>query len=146
MTQRAVDSSTQSKTGSGVLLAVLACGQFLMTLDSSVMNVSMATVTNDLDTTVTGIQSAITMYTLVMASLMITGGKVGAIIGRKRAFGIGQLSMGLARSRPQSHQILRCCCSVGRCLRGSAPHSSCRPLLRWWRRTFRPLSEPPPTA
>ena len=37
----------------------------------------------------TGIQTAITAYTLVMAMLMITGGKVGAMIGRKRAFAIG---------------------------------------------------------
>ena len=60
-----------------------------MTLDSSVMNVSIATVTNDVGTTVTGIQTAITFYTLVMASLMITGGKLGQILGRKRAFAIG---------------------------------------------------------
>src|ERR1700759_5129482 len=60
-----------------------------MTLDSSVMNVSIATVAKDVGTTVTGIQGAITAYTLVMACLMITGAKVGAIIGRKRAFGIG---------------------------------------------------------
>ena len=67
----------------------LAAGQFLMTLDSSVMNVSIATVAKDVNTTVTGIQAAITFYTLVMASLMITGGKVGQILGRKRAFAIG---------------------------------------------------------
>src|SRR5436309_9590181 len=60
-----------------------------MTLDTSVMNVSIATVAEDVGTTVTGIQGAITAYTLVMATLMITGGKVGAIIGRKRAFSIG---------------------------------------------------------
>src|SRR5262245_28203814 len=60
-----------------------------MILDSSVMNVSIATVAKDVDTTVTGIQTAITLYTLVMASLMITGGKVGQILGRKRAFAIG---------------------------------------------------------
>ena len=60
-----------------------------MTLDSSVMNVSIATVAKDVDTTVTGIQGAITAYTLVMAALMITGAKVGAMIGRKRAFAIG---------------------------------------------------------
>src|SRR5690349_16455538 len=60
-----------------------------MTLDSSVMNVSIATVAKDVGTTVTGIQTAITLYTLVMASLMITGGKVGQILGRKRAFAIG---------------------------------------------------------
>src|SRR5690349_1885554 len=60
-----------------------------MTLDSSVMNVSIATVAKDVGTTVTGIQTAITLYTLVMASLMITGGKLGQILGRKRAFSIG---------------------------------------------------------
>src|SRR4249920_306623 len=60
-----------------------------MTLDSSVMNVSIATVAEDVGTDVTGIQTAITFYTLVMASLMITGGKVGQIVGRKRAFAIG---------------------------------------------------------
>jgi len=95
VSDRSVATSVESKAGSGVVLAILASGQFLMTLDSSVMNVSMATVANDLDTTVTGIQSAITMYTLVMASLMITGGKIGAIIGRKRAFGIGLVIYGV---------------------------------------------------
>jgi len=60
-----------------------------MTLDTSVMNVSIATVAKDVHTTVTGIQSAITFYTLVMAALMITGGKLGKILGHKRAFAIG---------------------------------------------------------
>lgn len=68
-------NTPSTRTGSGLVLAVLASGQFLMTLDSSVMNVSMATVAADLDTTITGIQTAITLYTLVMATLMITGGK-----------------------------------------------------------------------
>jgi MFS family permease len=72
-----------------LVLFTLASGQFLMTLDSSVMNVSIATVAKDVGTTVTGIQGAITAYTLVMASLMITGAKIGALIGRKRAFAIG---------------------------------------------------------
>jgi MFS family permease len=53
------------------------------------MNVSIATVAKDVHTTVTGIQTAITLYTLVMASLMITGGKIGQIVGRKRGFAIG---------------------------------------------------------
>jgi len=80
--------STASKAAGGVLLT-LAAAQFLMTLDSSVMNVSMATVASDLGTTITGIQTAITLYTLVMATLMITGGKIGTLIGRRRAFAIG---------------------------------------------------------
>ncbi len=90
----ASESQTSELTGkaasaASVVLLTLAAGQFLMTLDSSVMNVSIATVAKDVGTTVTGIQGAITAYTLVMAMLMITGAKVGAIIGRKRAFTIG---------------------------------------------------------
>lgn len=73
----------------GSVLFTLALAQFLMALDSSVMNVSIATVAKDLGTTVTGIQVAITLYTLVMAAFMITGGKIGQILGRKRAFMIG---------------------------------------------------------
>ena len=72
-----------------MVLVLLASGQFVMTLDSSVMNVSMAVVASDLGTTISGIQTAITLYTLVMATMMITGGKIGTIIGRRRAFGIG---------------------------------------------------------
>ena len=79
----------------GMVLFTLASAQFLMTLDSSVMNVSIATVAKDLGTSVTGIQTAITMYTLVMATLMITGGKVGQILGRKRAFAIGCVIYGV---------------------------------------------------
>ena len=81
-------------SGTGFVLLVLAAGQFLMTLDSSVMNVSIRQVAADVGTTVTGIQTAITLYTLVMASLMITGGKVGAIAGRRRAFSAGLIIYG----------------------------------------------------
>jgi MFS family permease len=79
----------------GTVLVTLASAQFLMTLDSSVMNVSIATVAEDVGTTVTGIQTAITLYTLVMAMCMVTGGKIGSIIGRKRAFAIGCVIYGL---------------------------------------------------
>ena len=85
-----VTGSTGAGTrAAGVVLLTLAAGQFVMALDTTVMNTAIATVAQDLGTTVTGIQTAITMYTLVMASLMITGGKVGEILGRKRAFTIG---------------------------------------------------------
>src|SRR6185437_7918602 len=80
------------RRASSTVLMTLAAGQFLMTLDTSVMNVSIATVAKDVGTDVTGIQTAITLYTLVMASLMITGGKLGSMIGRRRAFAIGCVS------------------------------------------------------
>ena len=82
-------TTERAAAGAGIVLLTLASAQFLMTLDSSVMNVSIATVTNDVGTTVTGVETAITFCTLVMASLMITGGKLGQILGRKRAFAIG---------------------------------------------------------
>ena len=82
---KTADSPAKART----VLLTLAAGQFLMALDSSVMNVSIATVADDLSTTVTGVQGAITAYTLVMAMFMIPGGKVGTLIGRKRAFTIG---------------------------------------------------------
>ena len=89
------------------VLITLAAGQFLMTLDSSVMNVAIATVAEDVGTTITGIQTAITLYTLVMAMLMISGGKIGSMIGRRRAFaigcviyGIGSLTTALAPNLP----------------------------------------------
>jgi EmrB/QacA subfamily drug resistance transporter len=92
-TEVASGSTGAPTTGSAVLL-ILASGQFLMTLDSSVMNVSIKSVANDLGTTVTGIQTAITLYTLVMAAFMITGGKVGALMGRRRAFALGLVIYG----------------------------------------------------
>jgi EmrB/QacA subfamily drug resistance transporter len=70
-------------------IAVLAAAQFVMVLDSSVMNVSISQIVADLDTTIQGVQLAITAYTLVMAALMLAGAKLGDIIGRERTFAIG---------------------------------------------------------
>ena len=88
MTEASVAVDGRADAAKAVLLTLTAA-QFVMILDASVMNVSIATVASDLGTTVTGIQTAITLYTLVMAALMITGGRMGAILGRKRAFTIG---------------------------------------------------------
>lgn len=71
------------------VLIVILLAQFIIVVDSTFMNVSISTLVADFDTTVTGIQNAITLYTLVMAAFMIAGAKVGDIIGRKRAFVIG---------------------------------------------------------
>ena len=71
------------------VLAVLAAAQFLMVLDQAVMNVSISQLVADFDTTVTTIQAVIALYALVMAGLMLTGGKLGDIFGRRRVFTIG---------------------------------------------------------
>src|SRR3954451_5077730 len=88
-------------------IAILASAQFIMTLDSSVMNVSISQITADLNTSIQGVQSAMTMYTLVMAALMLTGAKLGDILGRNRAFaiglgiyGVGSLTTALSPSLP----------------------------------------------
>ena len=73
----------------GAALVALATAQFLMVLDQSVMNVSISQLVKDFDTTVTTIQAVITLYCLVMAMLILTGAKIGDIIGRRRAFVIG---------------------------------------------------------
>src|SRR6266542_3860225 len=94
VSREAGDVTERAAAAARIVLVTLASAQFLMTLDSSVMNVSIATVAKDVGTTVTGIQTAITFYTLVMATLMITGGKLGQILGRKRAFSIGCIIYG----------------------------------------------------
>jgi len=68
---------------------VLAAAQFLMVLDQAVMNVAISQLVDDFDTTVTTIQAVIAFYALVMAALMMTGGKIGDLWGRRRAFRIG---------------------------------------------------------
>ena len=75
----------------GRVLAVLGAAQFLMVLDQAVMNVSISQLVADFDTTVTAIQAVIALYALVMASLMLTGGKLGDLLGRRRSFQIGLL-------------------------------------------------------
>jgi MFS family permease len=76
-------------------LIILAGAQFVMVLDSSVMNVSISQIAEDLNTTITGVQSAITLYTLVMAAFMLVGAKLGDILGRDKAFGLGLTVYGL---------------------------------------------------
>src|SRR5204863_7216857 len=70
-------------------ILILASAQFVMVLDSSVMNVAISQIVADLNTSIQGVQTAITMYTLVMAAFMLLGAKLGDILGRNRVFAIG---------------------------------------------------------
>jgi EmrB/QacA subfamily drug resistance transporter len=76
-------------------LAALAAAQFIMVLDSSVMNVSISQIVADLNTTIQGVQLAITAYTLVMAAFMLVGARLGDIWGRNKTFAIGLCVYGL---------------------------------------------------
>jgi MFS family permease len=78
-----------------LVIIILAISQFVMILDSTVMNVSISTVAKDLGTTISGMQAAITFYALTMAALMLTGGKLGDKWGRHNAFRIGSVVYGI---------------------------------------------------
>ncbi|HMC06772.1 MAG TPA: MFS transporter, partial [Solirubrobacterales bacterium] len=88
------EGQAEGTTARRSVLLVLAAAQFLMVLDQSVMNVSISQLVADFHTTVTTIQAVITLYSLTMAALMVTGGKLGDILGRRRAFSIGLVIYG----------------------------------------------------
>jgi len=95
----------QVKGRQRMLGLLLAAAMFVLVVDTSLMNVSISAVVRDLDTTVSGVQSAIALEALVSAAFILIGGKVGDLIGRKRAYvlgllgyAIGALAMALAQS------------------------------------------------
>src|ERR1700750_3190274 len=73
------------------LAILLAMAMFVLVVDTSLMNVSIASVVHDLHTTVSSVQSAIALEALVSAAFILIGSKVGDLIGRKRAYVIGLL-------------------------------------------------------
>lgn len=86
---------TSTKTKGYAVLAVLSASMFVYVIDTTLMNVSISALVEDLDTTVAEVQAAITLYTLTMAAFMLTGGKLGDIWGSKRAFRIGLIIYGI---------------------------------------------------
>jgi EmrB/QacA subfamily drug resistance transporter len=83
-------------TGTNRRVAVLlAMAMFVLVVDTSLMNVSISKVVDDLDTTVSGVQSAIALEALVSAAFILIGSKIGDLIGRKRAFVLGLLGYAL---------------------------------------------------
>jgi EmrB/QacA subfamily drug resistance transporter len=100
MTERQTDEGQLNR---GLALR-LAAAMFVLVVDTSLMNVSISAVVHDLDTTVSGVQSAIALEALVSAAFILIGSKVGDLIGRKRAFvlgiaayAVGALAMTLAQ-------------------------------------------------
>ncbi len=86
------------------IVIVTAMSLFVVVIDTTILNVSMADVKNDLNTDLPTIQWAITIYALVMAAFLILGGKLADIFGRKKMFligivlyGIGTLTAALAQ-------------------------------------------------
>ncbi len=85
----------ESATAGTIVLAVLSAAMFIYVIDTTIMNVSITALVEDLGTTVDAVHAAITIYTLTMAAFMLTGGKVGDIWGSKRAVRIGLVIYGI---------------------------------------------------
>ena len=86
-----VEPVSQSASAGRGLSLRLAAAMFVLVVDTSLMNVSIASVVEDVGTTVSGIQGAIALEALVSAAFILIGGKIGDLIGRKRAFVLGLL-------------------------------------------------------
>src|SRR5256885_3350473 len=95
MTGETDTSAPELAKGGRRLAVLLAMAMFVLVVDTSVMNVSIASVVHDLHTTVSGVQSAIALEALVSAAFILIGSKVGDLIGRKRAFVLGLLGYAL---------------------------------------------------
>jgi EmrB/QacA subfamily drug resistance transporter len=105
VTEGASSNVPKEATGSQRLALLLSMAMFVLVVDTSLMNVSISAVVRDLDTTVSGVQSAIALEALVSAAFILIGSKVGDLVGRKRAFvlgllgyAVGALAMALAQS------------------------------------------------
>ena len=92
-------------SGDQRLAVLLAMAMFVLVVDTSLMNVSISAVVHDLDTTASGVQSAIALEALVSAAFILIGSKIGDLFGRKRAYvlgllgyAVGALSMTLSQS------------------------------------------------
>ncbi len=105
MTEEANAGVPEAAVGSSMLSLLLAMAMFVLVVDTSLMNVSISAVAHDLDTTASGVQSAIALEALVSAAFILISSKVGDLIGRKRAYvlglvayAIGALAMTVAQS------------------------------------------------
>src|SRR3954467_12318304 len=100
-----VEGSDPEGSGSRRLMVLLAAAMFVLVVDTSLMNVSISAVVQDLDTSASGVQSAIALEALVSAAFILVGSKIADLIGRKRgyvlgllAYAAGALSMTLSQS------------------------------------------------
>ena len=94
MSEATARSGPNAASAGALALAVLCAQQFIMAYDTVSMNVAISTIVVDLDTTLTGVQTVIVMYALVMAAFMVTGAKLADLWGRRRIFTLGALTYG----------------------------------------------------
>lgn len=88
------------------VLVISLLATFIIIVDTTIMNVSISALVKDLNTTVSGIQGAISIYALVMASFILVGAKLGDIWGPKKTFFIGAIIFGIGTSTAAISQSL----------------------------------------
>src|SRR5690242_4689725 len=86
-----IPAVAEEPKGDQSLAILLAMAMFVLVVDTSLMNVSISAVVHDLDTTASGVQSAIALEALVSAAFILIGSKIGDLFGRKRAYILGLL-------------------------------------------------------
>jgi MFS family permease len=91
MSEGASSKGPEGGATSKRLPLLLAMAMFVLVVDTSIMNVSITAVAEDLDTSVSSVQSAIALEALVSAAFILIGSKLGDLIGRKRAYVLGLL-------------------------------------------------------
>src|SRR6516164_8871026 len=91
----AAESEAAARARGRAMILPLALAQFIASYAATNMNVAISAIADDLGTTVAGVQTAITLFTLTMAALMIPGSKLTDIWGRKRCFILGLIVYGI---------------------------------------------------
>jgi hypothetical protein len=108
MTVESTVAARVESSGDKLVAILLAMAMFVLVVDTSLMNVSISAVVHDLDTTASGVQSAIALEALVSAAFILIGSKIGDLFGRKRAYILGLLGTRTFRScSPASRQMSR---------------------------------------
>src|SRR5271169_4312578 len=88
-------SAPRAASAARAMILPLALAQFIASYAATNMNVAISAIATDLGTDVAGVQTAITLFTLTMAALMIPGSKLTDIWGRKRCFILGLIVYGV---------------------------------------------------
>ena len=100
--------ASREQTGWGPLVPI-AMVMFIIALDTTMLNVAIPSIVADLGTTTSAVQSAVALYSLVMAALMVGAGRVADIVGSKRLYVVGLMVFGVGTLRRPWLRTWSCC-------------------------------------
>jgi len=128
------EDTTEKRSGLAFWTPLIAASLalFIVVVDSTMMNVAVPTIVKDLKTNVTAVQGVIALYSLVMASLMLVGSKLGAVNGVKKVFIIGVLIYGVGTLVRPSAGTSPFSSWAGRCWKALAQPWCCPWHMRCW--------------